>query len=357
MFAKHLIAVAISAFAVAPAFAETLKAEVTSSPYYGRTDGVRVTLTLTNTGERPLVLPRWFVPDGVVEEDLFEVLRDGQPVEYLGPEFKRAPLSLNDLVSLAPGASLSRTVDLTELYDLSESGQYSIRYRVSNRRMLSLSTVASSAEAESRTESKVLSAWIEGRMTPSLIRAQDARRLSAWLANIMAPSVSFEQCTTTQQNAILSAVNASATMAGVSYRYLSMTTPGPTTRYVTWFGKYSLTNWNVAREHFKKIQEAVNYKPLVFNCGCTSSAYAYVYPNQPYKIYLCKAFWSAPNTGTDSRGGTIIHELSHFTVVADTDDHAYGQSAAKQLAISSPTKALNNADNHEYFAENTPSLP
>lgn len=43
------------------------------------------------------------------------------------------------------------------------------------------------------------------------------------------------------------------------------------------------------------------------------------------------------------------------SVVAGTDDHVYGQSGAKNLAISDPTKALNNADNHEYFAENTPS--
>ena len=32
----------------------------------------------------------------------------------------------------------------------------------------------------------------------------------------------------------------------------------------------------------------------------------------------------------------------------------YGQAGAKNLAISNPTNALDNADNHEYFAENTP---
>lgn len=33
-----------------------------------------------------------------------------------------------------------------------------------------------------------------------------------------------------------------------------------------------------------------------------------------------------------------------------------GQSAAKSLATSSPDKAVDNADSHEYFAENTPAL-
>ena len=40
--------------------------------------------------------------------------------------------------------------------------------------------------------------------------------------------------------------------------------------------------------------------------------------------------------------------------MAGTDDWAYGQSAAKSLAISNPTRALDNADSHEYFSENTP---
>jgi peptidyl-Lys metalloendopeptidase len=62
-------------------------------------------------------------------------------------------------------------------------------------------------------------------------------------------------------------------------------------------------------------------------------------------------------TGTDSKAGTLVHEMSHFNVVAGTDDHAYGQSAAKSLALSNPDLALNNADSHEYFAENTPALP
>ena len=26
-------------------------------------------------------------------------------------------------------------------------------------------------------------------------------------------------------------------------------------------------------------------------------------------VYLCGAFWSAPTTGTDSKGGTLIHEV------------------------------------------------
>ncbi|WP_308628312.1 M35 family metallo-endopeptidase [Massilia genomosp. 1] len=35
-------------------------------------------------------------------------------------------------------------------------------------------------------------------------------------------------------------------------------------------------------------------------------------------LYVCGAFWRAPVTGTDSQGGTLVHEMSHFTAVAGT---------------------------------------
>ena len=71
-------------------------------------------------------------------------------------------------------------------------------------------------------------------------------------------------------------------------------------------------------------------------------------------MYLCNAFWSAPSLGIDSKAGTLVHEMSHFTVVAGTSDYAYGTSACQRLASTNPKKAVNNADSHEYFAENTP---
>jgi peptidyl-Lys metalloendopeptidase len=69
---------------------------------------------------------------------------------------------------------------------------------------------------------------------------------------------------------------------------------------------------------------------------------------------LGRVYWSAPATGTDSQAGTLIHEMSHFTVVAGTDDLADGQTAAEALATSDPDSAIRNADSHGYFAENSP---
>jgi peptidyl-Lys metalloendopeptidase len=49
--------------------------------------------------------------------------------------------------------------------------------------------------------------------------------------------------------------------------------------------------------------------------------------------------------------------MSHFDIVAGTDDVVYGKTGAMNLASSDPNLAITNADSHEYFAENTPALP
>jgi peptidyl-Lys metalloendopeptidase len=124
--------------------------------------------------------------------------------------------------------------------------------------------------------------------------------------------------------------------------------------YTTWFGVTTGPEWDTVESHFVSINGAFAANSTTFDCSCKKRYYAYVYPNQPYKIYLCNVFWTAPALGRDSQAGTLVHEMSHFDVTAATDDYVYGASGAASLAISDPAKAIFNADNHEYFAEDQP---
>lgn len=124
-----------------------------------------------------------------------------------------------------------------------------------------------------------------------------------------------------------------------SKTYLSGT-PSATLRWTTWFGAAStVAGWGTIREHYANAHDAFYTKTVVVDCSCEQPGiYAYVYSNQPYKIYVCPAFWSSPAMGTDSKAGTLVHEMVHFTIVAGTSDYAYGQTACKNLAISSPAQ-------------------
>ena len=312
---------------------------------YAVSDAASVTVTLRNGGSHAVRLLRWFTPAEGLEEPLFSVTRDGEAVAFVGPHYKRPAPTEADYVRLAPGESLVRTVDLAAVYDLSRSGQYRVRFEVAALRLN-----AKGPQALGLARSNEVGLWVEGR-------ASGVDALEREVAEQVTSDVSFTgRCSSTQQSTLLQALSAASTYSNDAASYLSGT-PSATQRYTTWFGAYSLSNWNVAKSHFVAIADAFNTKPVTLDCKCKQNYYAYVYPTQPYNIYVCRAFWSAPMTGTDSKAGTLVHEMSHFNVVAGTDDHVYGQSGAKSLALQDPALALDNADNHEYFAENTPALP
>ena len=311
------------------------------------TEDVRVMVTFVNTGREAAALARWFVPGDEFDDPVFEVTLNGQPVAFMGPLVKRAPPAAEDLVWLQPGEQMAVPVELSGTYDLSAGGEYSVRYRAASAHLYGSGQTGIEVLA-----SNAVAIDIEGRQYSNVRALAGDGYKAAGGSN-----VSFTgRCSATQQSQLLSAVSAASTMSGAARTYLAGT-PSGTPRYTMWFGAFTTARWNTAKGHFDNIYDAFQTKPLTLDCSCKKSYYAYVYPTQPYKIYVCKVFWSAPMTGTDSKGGTLIHEMSHFNVVAATDDWAYGQSAARSLALSNPTRALDNADSHEYFAENTPEVP
>ncbi len=261
-------------------------------------------------------------------------------VEFVGPHYKRAAPVADDFVVLAAGKSVTRDVDLSDFYDFSKGTDYKIKYNVSFLR--------EGAKENVTLSSNEVGLWIMGR-------ANAVTEKSAPSDAIAGPNgLTFTKCTATQSSTITQAIGAASTMANGAALYFGGS-PATSPRYTSWFGAFDSARWTTAKNHYASIKDAIDNKPVKVDCGCKKTYYAFVYPNQPYDIYVCKAFWSAPLSGTDSKGGTLIHELSHFTAVAGTEDWVYGQTGAKSLATSDPAKAVDNADSHEYFAENTPA--
>jgi peptidyl-Lys metalloendopeptidase len=324
-------------------------------PALGKSDDVVVTVTFTNTSGSPQYVLKSHTPFEEIEAPLFDITRDGAKVRYLGAIAKRAAPGPSDYFLLKPGASHSVKVELSALYDMATTGDYAIRYRAASPQLFADNSGAAKNNAAEVKElkSEAATVWIDGvrprgssEQTKSLAEMQAAAATGAGL--------SFNKCTTAQQSTITQAVSAGLAMATSGDTYMAKTSMGP--RYTKWFGVTDNARVATVKTHFAALKDAFATKPITVDCGCKKTYYAYVYPTQPYVIYVCKAFWNAPMTGTDSKGGTLVHEMSHFNVVAGTDDWVYGQSGAASLAISDPAKAIDNADSHEYFGENTPAL-
>lgn len=336
---------AVAAFVLSCSTVAAAAVDVTVAPVkptVERGDDVMVRVTLTNSSSTVQHLLRWRTPLDGVESPLFEVRRDGQPVRYLGRRIKRAPPGPADYVRLDPGASLSKTVELSRLYEMNVTGSYTIRYR-------SPAMPAPGAGIQvvvGELVSSPVSVFVNGRLPRGSKPAA------------MAPEpgdagLSYANCSNAQQEQLVTAMDAGRAMTADSHAYL---TSGKQygERYATWFGALDAARGVKVTSNFTAIKDAFENKPVKIDCDCDEPYFAYVYPARPYTVWVCRAFWAAAVTGTDSRGGTLLHELSHFDVVAATDDHVYGQAGAAELARSAPDRAVNNADSHEYFGENTP---
>ena len=346
---KNLAAgVALALLATGVASAEPLRVTLSADKAQAGTGSVRY--TISNPNKVDMLVLSWETPLQGVKGDLFEVRGEQGEAAYVGREYKRGLPKPEDYIELKAGASMSVDVELSAYYAMNKAGTYAVQAVSHFHDAFQVKPKVRGERIEAVSDqdlrSEMLAIYVDGTGVP------ESEKYGV-LDVAKAGSVSYVGCSTTRQSSINSGLTAAKSMSASANSYLAAGTKGA--RYTTWFGAYTAGNYNTVKSNYTKIGDALNNKPLTFHCDCTDSAYAYVYPNQPYNVHLCNAFWSAPTSGTDSKGGTTIHEVSHFDIVAGTDDLAYGQTACKRLA-SNAKKAIKNADSHEYFGENTPSL-
>lgn len=336
-----------------------LEVRMESLDWYSKDEPLTLRFTVSNPTAESLWILRWQLPSEDMDANLFQVTRNGEPVEYTGRLVKRATPEAEDYIEIKPYGVLTVEFDPSANYDIGEQGSYGFQFRSGqvalrtappeSRQQLEAMAVLRDREArlanldtrpthvaelEGRTSARL---WFEG--LPGHVSAKPE------------PSVigGYTSCTTTQKTQLQTALANAATIATKAKN-----NQANNSMYAYWFGAYDANRFNTVKAHFTNLSSALSTKSFNFDCKCKKAYYAYVYPNQPYKVYLCKVFWTAPAMGRDSKAGTLVHETSHFTVVAGTQDYVYGATGAHNLALSNPANAIMNADNHEYFAEDQP---
>lgn len=330
---------------------------------FGASDDLRIQFTLTNNSQQAVNVLRWHTPLEGFNTDMFEVEQNGESVEYIGRVVKRGAPQPEDYVEIQPGQSVSAEVDLDDGYRIYEAATYSVQlqsqivdFGADPAASLAAKEEFSAATVDSNTLTFALT---EARAAPAALSLTPPAASMDIVDAVEPKAPAFKNCSSTQQATLDTALTEAARAAALSVLFLEGLSEGNRAscqRYTTWFGSYTAARWDRVTNNFTKVHDALANETITFNCDCNESYYAYVYPSQPYEIWLCNAFWPAPMTGTDSKAGTVIHEASHFNVVADTDDVAYGHSSCKSLAQNDPNRAIENADSHEYFAENNPVI-
>jgi len=254
--------------------------------------------------------------------DMFEVTsRDGEIMSYMGPVARRViPAPPSAYIHLYPANSLSVEVNISKYYEITASGIFKIVSKV----LLFEEVAANEAE---------------------LFLHENGENFG--FSTVM-PNT-YTNCNPTEQNQVASATSTAITQSTRAYNCMSANSCSSLA--TTWFGAYNANNYNYDQTCFNNIKNTLNSRGINAYCnpaGCGANVYAYVYPNDPQQmVYLCGAFWSQPL----ERPNTIVHEMSHFTVIAGTQDYAYGRTPCRNLANNNPYQASHNADNVCYFSD------
>jgi peptidyl-Lys metalloendopeptidase len=313
---------------------------------YGNDTPIVVDFLLTNRSSISIRVLRWTTPIEGVSADLFLVARGSQPIQYIGRLVKRGPPTEDDFITVAPGETVSAPVDISLYYAIYEAGNYTVTYDTEGSGVL-IGSPDALIRASVLSNAAVFR-LLAGRIPPEFVPLSTTK---------------FDQCDSAQQDDLNIALAEARNISSSALQALQVTPPAQqpgSQRYLTWFGVHSDALYSKVVGNFSKISDALANKQITFGCNgseCEPIDFAYVYPLQPYAVFVCNKFWLAPVLGTDSRSGTIVHEISHFGVVVGTKDYAYGHGDSKALAVVNPPRATSNADSHEYFAENEPQLP
>lgn len=319
-------------------------------------DDQTVVSTLHNNSDSDIAVLTWRSPFGdSLDADVFSI-RDTEVLPGLDYElpynsllFKRADPLPAHFVIVAAGQSVSARTRLASYYAVDIESNYRVQYRSDIRYLPADEVVAKSGPISA----KLLSAPVESNTVELNLQVLPATRAA------VAPG--FAECSASEQSLLQSALLSAENIARnsvIALGSLNVAQRASSPRYLEWFGQYSETRFNIVRTGYDNLLSSLENTQIDFVCGCTrEQTFAFINRTRPFEINLCPVFWSTTENGRDSRAGTIVHELSHFNEVIGTFDFQYGQTDSRQLAIDNPDQAVFNADNYEYFAENTPAIP
>jgi len=132
---------------------------------FDETEDVVLHVAITNPNSYSIRILKWFTPLDGVERSLFTVLRNGEPVPYVGRMVKRAAPTDKDYITLMAGESVTSDVNLSDYYVLSVSDDYEVMYDVTSLQLYVEKEIGQLNDG--RLTSNTLSMFIKERPAPA----------------------------------------------------------------------------------------------------------------------------------------------------------------------------------------------
>ena len=353
---------------------DTLHVQLYSHDEYKSDEATSLIFEVSNPTNKAIRILKWNTPLEGLRSNCLDVKRNGKPVPYDGIMVKRGAPTAEDFLTVPAGKSVTNKVDLGKAYDMSAPGRVKVDFKKEGLRLAADTVETSLAKTNSvaiagvpsfkpARSVKVVTKSADFKITGSAKKrlplgaearaSQKPNRKTTAAKKANAAVSSPYPCLLTGGTAAQQQIVKLAHENGYKLVVAALRTMAKNKQYITWFGAIASVRFNKVKTDFLKIKAEYENKQFTYNLtgtskDCQGNTYAYTYQGGD-TIWLCSAFWAAPDTGADSRAGTLVHERSHAS--AYTDDLAYGEQECKALAKTAPVKAVNNADSHEFYAK------
>jgi len=281
----------------------------------------------------------------------------GLHAQYIGIIEKRRLVS-SDFFTLNPGQSRNVTLDLLKGYWFPVKGDYKIAM------MTAIQAFRGPVDPKELVQNGLQDFSREMLFSdPISVEVVGLSHAPVWgpapEQNLGGPSPKTN-CPASNATTIRTSGSNAITAAQQGYNYINAAACSTSrTYYIEWFGACDTTRYSKVRTNLQSITNGLSatYPVDCQGSSCSSNTYAYVFPSDStHTVYVCAVFWrvTSNNCVMDSQPGTLIHEMSHFSNVAATQDYTYGITNCKNLAKSNPSQACSNADNFCFFTDSCP---
>ena len=109
--------------------AAVIKFQLEAHSSYVQGEPVKIKFTLTNVSSQNLWVLKWYTPLEGIKGKIFQLVCDGEDVQYQGRMMKRGEPDQNDYVQLPAGGLVSAEVDLSAAYSLSSGRKCNLTFR------------------------------------------------------------------------------------------------------------------------------------------------------------------------------------------------------------------------------------
>jgi len=315
---------------------------------------------ISNTGTKDVYVLKRDTPLEGLKSNCLEVTLNGEKVHYDGYFLKRSIPKPGDYVLIRAGQTLSVPIDLSVAYDVSQQGNYEVKFDQTKLVILPAvvekedfaemrNTAASFTIENSGDQFQVERAKPESSTIGAAMRKKSKKKVTeqgtAEDLTVLQPEVIGGG--TAEQVGIIENAHA----RGYEFATVAAGNLGDNAQYELWFGTFESSRAEIVINNYSRIKARMESTVFTYDLAgsqCDDSTFAYTTIGSS-TIWLCQQFWLAPPTGFNSQAGTMVHEHSHTT--DSTDDLVYGEEKCKSLALSSPEQSINNADSYEFFAE------